>query len=96
MQIKMRGNLVAVKKLGKPGQKSELEGFIRMPEVADNQGVIRFIGPDVEGLREGQRVFYGNKRTEIRMNGEDVFIMEVDNVYATVEDVEDETQSPQK
>lgn len=86
MQVRMRKNLVAVKKLGKPHSKNQLDGLIHMPDVANNQGIVRFVGPQVEGLEPNQKVVYGNKRTEIRMNGEDVMIMEEDNVYAVVEE----------
>lgn len=94
MQVRMRKNLVAVKKLGKPtSSKSQLDGLIHMPDVANNQGIVRFIGPQVEGLEPDQKVFYGNKMTPIRMNGEDILIMEEDNVYAVVEEAQNEEAS---
>lgn len=87
--IQMRNNLVAIKKLGKQsGNKGgNLDGLLHMPEVADSQGIIKGTGPEAASdLKPGLKVYYGEKRTQIRMNGEDVLVMEDNNIYAIVDE----------
>jgi co-chaperonin GroES (HSP10) len=92
-KIHMRKNLVAVSKLGKPSKKSSLDELVVTPETAEAQGVVRYKGPEVEDLLVGQKVFFGNKRHELRLNGEDVLVMEESNIYAIVE--ESGSENPQ-
>lgn len=94
-QIRMRKNLVAVQKLGKHEKKSALDDLISMPEVSNSLGIVRYVGPEVEDLKVGQKVYFGNKRYEFYMEGMNVLVMDEENVYATIEEAIGE-QAPSK
>jgi co-chaperonin GroES (HSP10) len=87
----MMRNLVGVEKLGKASRKSSGEIFAQV-EATHNVGVIRYLGVDVTGLKVGSKVYVGNQREEIRMNGADIMVMEVSNIIALVEDSNEETK----
>ena len=78
--LQMRGKKVAVEKLGKSeGNKSTL---FAMPEDTTSCGTIVGIGPEVADLKVGDKVYFGDKRQQIRAEGKDLQIMEEDNVLA--------------
>lgn len=87
-KIRMLGKLVAVEKV-KKSQKASNEGFFVMPDVADSLGVVRYVGSEVTDLSEGDRVYYGPRREEVRMKGVDLMVMEVSNVFAVEENTEE-------
>lgn len=89
----MLRNLLGVEKLGKPSRRAAGEIFASA-EVTHNIGVIRYIGEDLTGkFTVGQKIFVGNQREEIRMDGQDIMIMEESNVFAIVEASDEETKS---
>lgn len=91
MSILMRGNRVGVQKLGKAENRNT--GII-MPEVADSLGVIKYVGKDADSdLKVGTKVYYGNKRQQVRMAGADIEVMESDNIFAVVEDVKNDSET---
>lgn len=87
MQVKMVNNKIAVEKLKRAAKTTA--SFLHEPNVSDNQGVIKF-APIGSEYVVGMRVYYGNNREEIRMNGIDVYIMDADNIVAIVEDTSEQ------
>lgn len=84
MNLRLRGNFVAVEKIKKAANKTS---FIAMPESEQLSGVIRYIGPAVQtDLKLGQSVYFGDKFQKIRLPGSEVHIMEDSNVIAVQED----------
>jgi hypothetical protein len=83
----MLRNLLGVRPLNKPAGREEGELFVK-PESAFNVGVIEFIGEDLRDGKytQGQKVYIGNQREQIRIDGMDIMVMKEDNVYATVEE----------
>jgi len=80
----MLRNLLGVQKLSKPNRKLDNSIFAEV-EVSFNQGIVRYVGQDLSSkFAEGDRVFFGNQRTEIRMFGEDIMVMDEANVYAKI------------
>lgn len=91
MKVRMLRNLLGVEKLGKAAKKDDTKLFAPV-DVTHNVGVIRYVGEALkEKFSEGQKVYVGNKREEIRMNGADIMVMEEDNVIA-IEEASDEDQ----
>lgn len=78
--LQMRGKKVAVEKLGKSsGSKDSL---FALPEDTTSCGTIIAAGPEVTDLQVGQKVYFGDKRQQVRIEGKDLQIMEEDNVLA--------------
>lgn len=92
MNIKMRPGKLAVQK---QGTTKKNQGAFVMPETIDSMGIIEFIADDISeksGLKIGSKIFFGDRRQEIRMAGKDLQIMELENVIAIVEEqAKDET-----
>lgn len=86
----MRGNKLGVEKLGKSDRKNS---YIYVPESTENLGLIKYIGSNVSpDLSVGMKVFYGDQRTRITIAGSEVEVMEDSNIYAIVEDSNDEAK----
>lgn len=81
MPVQMRGKRVAVERLGKSGdQKNTL---FSMPEDTTSCGTIIYAGPEVgPELAVGMKVYFGDKRQQVRIEGKDLQVMEEDNVLA--------------
>lgn len=95
-KIKMLRDLIGVEKAGKSSSKQTGTLFAQV-DVTHNVGVIRYIGEGVQGkFSVGQKVYIGNQREEIRMDGADIMVMKEDNVVAIVEDSDEETQENSK
>lgn len=90
-KIVMLRDLIGVEKVGKARKKEESSLFANT-EVTHNIGVIRYLGVDVKGLQVGQKVYIGNQREEIRMEGADIMVMEAKNIIAIVEESNEETK----
>lgn len=87
MKVKMLNNLLGVSKVGKS---NKTDGLFADVETTQNLGIIRYLGEDVsEKFKVGQKVYFGNKREEIRMDSADIIVMEEDNIYAIVEEDSD-------
>lgn len=82
MTINMLRNMVGVEQLSK-GSGGDV---FANTEIADNMGVVRYVGPDVDvkGIKLGVKVFYGDERALIRMGGQDVIVMQDSNIIALV------------
>lgn len=84
-KIKMRPEYLAVQLLGKAEDQG---GTFVMPEDGHNLGKIKYISDalkEVTDLREGDKIYFGNVREQIMMEGVDVIVMKLDNVYAVEE-----------
>ena len=94
MQVLMRGKRIGVEKLGRVSN-NRTSSLLSMPEDASAVGFIRFIGKDLvnSDLRIGMKVYYGKNRHELKMNGMDILVMDEDNVYAVVEDDNEEAKA---
>lgn len=92
MTVQMRGKRVGVEKLGRA---SNTKTLLAMPEDASAVGTIRYVGKDVQDsdLKVGTKVYYGKDRHELKMNGQDILVMDEDNIYAIVEDSDGEDKS---
>jgi co-chaperonin GroES (HSP10) len=77
----MRGKRLGVEKLGKSTNQNSL---FALPEDTSSCGTIVFLG---EGLAEsdlkvGMKVYFGDKRQQVRIEGRDVQVMDEENVLA--------------
>lgn len=85
MKLIMLNSLVGVEPKGKPAKSKEV--FLHIPEVADALGEIKFLGIDYKGpLKIGMTVYYGDKRSGVRMQGADIQVMEATNIVAFMEE----------
>lgn len=85
MKIKMLGNFIGVEKKGKPSKTKD--SFLHIPEAADSLGEIRFLGIEYSGLLKiGMKVYFGDKRSEVRIQGLDIQVMSPENIIALVEE----------
>lgn len=84
MPVRMLGNKVGVEKLGKS---ASTNGLFALPEDTNSVGVIRYKGENVgEQYQLGAKVYFGDKRQQVRMEGKDIQVMEVDNLLAIAEE----------
>lgn len=96
LNIQLLGNRVAIEKATKMANKNETTLFVDKPEIADNFGIVKFIGTSVEKpqFQVGDHVYYGNRHEFIRMAGGDFLVMEPENVFAkTVQGMTDEKEA---
>lgn len=84
MQVQMRGKRVGIEKLGK-SQKAN--SFLEMPEDTNSQGVIKYLGAEArEDLKVGDKVYFGNQRITMNIEGKEIYVMDDDNVVAIVQE----------
>ena len=63
-------------------------------ETSNNVGIIKFVGETAnKEFKVGQKIYFGNKKEEIRMRNMEIQIMEDANIYAIVEDVNNEKEA---
>lgn len=80
MSLQLRGKKIAVEKLAKS---SGSAGLFALPEDTTSCGSIVYVGSEFVGdLRVGMKVYFGDKRQQVRVEGKDLQIMEEDNVFA--------------
>lgn len=93
MKVRMLGTLVGVEKLGKSSKKQG-EGLFASVDVTHNLGIIRYLGASIceDGLKVGMKVYIGNQREEVRMEGVDIMVMDQKNIIAIVDDADEEPQ----
>jgi co-chaperonin GroES (HSP10) len=85
MQIQMLGNKIAIEAIDKIKKKNE-NALLVMPDHDDSTGVIRHLGEEYAGkLLVGQKVCYGTSRQKVRISGQDLIIMEPDNIFAILD-----------
>jgi co-chaperonin GroES (HSP10) len=88
----MLRNLIGVEKLGKQSKKNAGDLFAPV-EVTHNIGVVRYVGEELSSkFTVGQKVYCGNQREEIRMDGADIMVMQEANIFAIVEDSNEEAK----
>lgn len=81
----MLRNLLGVEQLGK-SQKDE-NAMFASAEVGFNTGKVLYVGEELANkFSPGQRLYFGNTRELIRIDGKDVIVMKEDNVFAIVGD----------
>lgn len=97
-KIHFLGNLVGIEKASTQSKKKKDDDslFIREPEVADDYGTVRYIGANVKdpAFKVGDKVYFGRERQELRMSGQDILVMKVENVVALVEEEESSEEAP--
>lgn len=94
MKIQMRGSMVGVRKLG--GKKKNDNSFFVIPDSDEATGIIKYVGPDVaKDLEVGMKVYYGNKKQLVRIAGDEIEVMENDNIYAIAKDSDENSETAQ-
>lgn len=84
-QIKMRGKLVGVEKLGRASKDDD--SILFTPETTEATGVIKYLGEEApKDLTIGTMVYYGDKRTQITVEGREIIVMDADNILAVVDE----------
>lgn len=85
MKLKVSKGKILVGKVGK--QTKQSQNMFVMPEVTDSLGIIKYVGEGVDpSFQVGTKVYYGKSRQEVRISGEDIFVMDEENIIAIVED----------
>jgi co-chaperonin GroES (HSP10) len=86
MQIKLRGNKVAIERLKSAKSTTDLD-FIKVPDSEEYTGVVRYVGESAsKDLQVGQKVYFSTQHQQVRMAGQVLCVLEDINVYAIVED----------
>lgn len=87
-KLEMMPNQVAIEKISNPTESGsgDSNGFFKVPEPTNDCGIIKYVCKEAEtlGLKPGSKVYFGNKRQEVRLKGDDLLIMELSNVLAVV------------
>ena len=87
----MRGNRIGVQRLKK--SKANENPLIVMGDAGDMVGIVKFLGDNAsEDLKVGMKVYYGNKKQQVKIQGLDIEVMEDDNIFAIAEDLDGQTQ----
>jgi co-chaperonin GroES (HSP10) len=66
-----------------------------MPDDSNSVGVIKYVGDALadSDLKVGTKVYYGNQRQTITIDGVTILVMEETNIVARVEDVASEQKA---
>lgn len=89
MQIKFRGNRVAVEKIKKQNKKAGDTSFLVMPDAEEYVGVIRHIGETADkSLTIGQKVYFTTQHQVMRIAGTELCVMDDNSVVAVVNEEE--------
>jgi co-chaperonin GroES (HSP10) len=81
----MLNGKVAVVKLSKP----KSSAILAIPESIDNIGMIAFADEVLiasHKVKVGQKICFGPKREHAVINGKDLEIMDLDNIFAIIEE----------
>lgn len=78
----MLGNRVAVQSLSKSRKN---DGLIKMLDDSHNTGKVMYVGPECESIEVGQVICFGNQREPVKVNGEDLIVMETTNIYGILD-----------
>lgn len=75
-------NLVGVEKVNNPSKPKGTSLFIEEPEVADDCGIVRYIGTGIKDspFSIGDKIYFGKHRQELRIAGKDILVMDASNV----------------
>ena len=84
-QVRMLGKWISVEKIKQNDNKTA--ALFAMPDDASAVGIVRGVGPELNesAIKVGQKVYFGKNRHELKMNGVDVYVMELTNIYAIAE-----------
>ncbi len=76
------GTKIAVEKAKNDTALNQTGFYKTKPMVSDSYGVITHVGSEVTEprLQVGVKVYFGNQRYEIRVSGQDLQVMDTDNV----------------
>jgi len=88
MKITMVNGKIAVERVGKSSKK-DATVFFAPVEVSQSLGLIKYVAEGSK-YKIDQKVYYGNKREEVRMAGVDVQVMDEDNIIAIAEEENEE------
>lgn len=77
----MRRNLVLVSTKAQPKDKNH--GPIVTMETSSDTGTIIDLGPEVEELKVGQKVYFLSNHKTVSIRNESYLVMEEDNIFAT-------------
>lgn len=85
MTISLRGNRIAVEKLGKSQKQASV--YVQIPDSQEFVGIVRYVGDTAaQDIKVGDKVYFGNQTQNLRMGGSDICVMEDTNVLAIVND----------
>ncbi len=86
MQVKFRGNKVAVEKNKKQNKNAgSRDGFLVMPDSEEYVGLIRYVGDGADAsLQVGQKVYFSTDHQMMRIGGVELCVMEDKCVLAVV------------
>lgn len=93
MKIKMRGTLVGVEQVKKSAKSDSL---FSMPEDSNAVGRVKYLGDKLgeTDLKVGDKVYYGDKRQPVTIDGAEILVMDQENIVAIAEeDVREETDA---
>jgi len=87
MKIKtMMGNKIAVESVAKVRKKTQ-NAFLTMPDDDFSTGIVKKVGSDYKGpLEPNHVVCFGDKRVKVKISGEDIWMMDPDNIFAILEE----------
>ena len=89
MQIKFRGNRVAVEKIKKQNKKAGETSFLVMPDSEEYVGIIRYLGESADqSLKIGQKVYFTTQHQITRIGGSDLCVMDDAQILAVVDEDE--------
>jgi len=88
--IQMRGKNVGVVKV-KETKKSAgtFDSIIALPDDDNSAGIIKYLGKEMSensDLKVGTKVYFGGKRYTVVIGGEEILIMDEDNIVAVSEE----------
>lgn len=85
MKIVMQGANVGVQS----GAKAKSHSALYMPDDANAIGIVRYIGLDVKNsnIKVGSKVYYGEKRQAVTMEGVAIYVMPEENILAIAEEL---------
>lgn len=85
MPVQMRGKRIGVEKLGKSSNQNTL---FAMPEDTHSCGIVVFVGDALSDsdIKVGKKVYFGDRRQMIRIEGKEVHVMDEDNVLAIAQE----------
>jgi hypothetical protein len=92
MKVIMLNGKIAVESINKIRKKAQ-NSFMVMPDNDFSTGIIKYIGEDYSGpLEPKMTVCFGDARTQLRIAGEELLVMDASNIYAILEDADEKSK----
>ncbi len=85
MKIRMLDKKIAVE-AANTLRKKDKGSLLTMPDTADCTGTVKYVSDDVGGVAVGDTVCYGKDRQRVKLDGADLEIMELDNIFAILDE----------